>query len=571
MDLSSILLVVIVFLAATAACVILFQRLGFGAILGFIVAGIIIGPHTPGPVPLHAVEELQNIAEFGVVLFMFTVGLEMQPRKVWAMRRLIFGLGSAQMLVTAAGLAAYMIFFVGSAWQTATIVGLALAMSSTAIVMATLGERGELAKEHGRTAFAILMAQDLWIVPVMALIPLLAHASSQTAATPVWQKAGLVLGVLSGTIVVGRYLLPAVLGYCASRRQMDAFLLVVFLAVTAAAWSVDQAGISMTLGVFVLGMMLSASDFRYQLMATVGPFKQILMGLFFIAVGMSIDVPAILDDWRALIVHVPVVLFLKVAILIGLLLAFRVGRAAAVRTGFYLSQVGEFAFVLLGVAAVSGLLSDHGHTLAMLVVAVSMIATPLMVQAGDRLAGLVDRSPASLPAAPAEDLDRHVVIIGFEEVGQLVHLMLERAGIPHIAVDRDIDVIRQSRRAGRPALLGDMSSQDTRDAVGLEKAAAVFITSRDTARAKALAVTLHRLYPKLNVYVRVRSIADQDELVARGVRHAGTGYIESTLARGAMLLKDLGLSPDDANELVEALRRDNYRLIRSALPEGEGA
>ena len=571
MDLSSILLVVIVFLAATAACVILFQRLGFGAILGFIVAGIIIGPHTPGPVPLHAVEELQNIAEFGVVLFMFTVGLEMQPRKVWAMRRLIFGLGSAQMLVTAAGLAAYMIFFVGSAWQTATIVGLALAMSSTAIVMATLGERGELAKEHGRTAFAILMAQDLWIVPVMALIPLLAHASSQTAATPVWQKAGLVLGVLSGTIVVGRYLLPAVLGYCASRRQMDAFLLVVFLAVTAAAWSVDQAGISMTLGVFVLGMMLSASDFRYQLMATVGPFKQILMGLFFIAVGMSIDVPAILDDWRALLVHVPVVLFLKVAILIGLLLAFRVGRAAAVRTGFYLSQVGEFAFVLLGVAAVSGLLSDHGHTLAMLVVAVSMIATPLMVQAGDRLAGLVDRSPASLPAAPAEDLDRHVVIIGFEEVGQLVHLMLERAGIPHIAVDRDIDVIRQCRRAGRPALLGDMSSQDTRDAVGLEKAAAVFITSRDTARAKALAVTLHRLYPKLNVYVRVRSIADQDELVARGVRHAGTGYIESTLARGAMLLKDLGLSPDDANELVEALRRDNYRLIRSALPEGEGA
>jgi glutathione-regulated potassium-efflux system protein KefB len=327
----------------------------------------------------------------------------------------------------------------------------------------------------------------------------------------------------------------------------------------------------MTLGVFVLGMMLSASDFRYQLMATVGPFKQILMGLFFIAVGMSIDVPAILDDWRALVVHVPVVLFLKGAILIGLLLAFRVGRAAAVRTGFYLSQVGEFAFVLLGVAAVSGLLSDHGHTLAMLVVAVSMIATPLMVQAGDRLAGLVDRSPASLPAAPAEDLDRHVVIIGFEEVGQLVHLMLERAGIPHIAVDRDIDVIRQCRRAGRPALLGDMSSQDTRDAVGLEKAAAVFITSRDTARAKALAVTLHRLYPKLNVYVRVRSIADQDELVARGVRHAGTGYIESTLARGAMLLKDLGLSPDDANELVEALRRDNYRLIRSALPEGEGA
>lgn len=567
MDIQSILLVTIVFLAATAACVILFQRLGFGAILGFIVAGIIIGPHTPGPVPIHAVEELQSVAELGVVLFMFTVGLEMQPRKVWAMGRLIFGLGSAQMLVTAAGLAAYMIFFVGSAWQTATIVGLAFAMSSTAIVMATLGERGELATEHGRTAFAVLMAQDLWIVPVMALIPILAHTSGPAGAVPIWEKTALVLGVLAGIVVGGRYLLPAVLAYCARRRQMDAFLLVVFLAVTAAAWSVDQVGISMTLGVFLLGMMLSASDFRFQLMATVGPFKQILMGLFFIAVGMSIDVPAILDDWRALIIHVPVVLFLKGLILIGLLLAFRVSRAAAVQTGFYLSQVGEFAFVLLGVAAVSGLLSDHGHTLAMLVVAVSMIATPLMVKAGDRLAGLLRKSPAGPQAKPAADLDRHVVIIGFEEVGQLIHLMLEKAGIPHIAVDREIDVVQHCRRIGQQVLLGDMTSQYTRDAVGVDKANAVFITSRDTGRAKALAVTLHRLYPKLNVYVRVRTIEDQDEMVGRGIKHAGTDYIESTLARGAMLLKDMGVSQDDANQLVESLRQDNYGLIRAAFPD----
>jgi glutathione-regulated potassium-efflux system protein KefB len=564
MDIQSILLVTIVFLAATAACVILFQRLGFGAILGFIVAGIIIGPHTPGPVPIHAVEELQSVAEFGVVLFMFTVGLEMQPRKVWEMRRLIFGLGSAQMLVTAAGLAAYMIIFVGLAWQTATIVGLAFAMSSTAIVMATLGERGELATEHGRTAFAVLMAQDLWIVPVMALIPILAHTSGPAGATPLWQKIALVVGVLAGTVVVGRYLLPAVLGYCAGRRQMDAFLLVVFLAVTAAAWSMDQAGISMTLGVFLLGMMLSASDFRFQLMATVGPFKQILMGLFFIAVGMSIDVSAILDDWRALIIHVPVVLFFKGAILIGLLLAFRVSRAAAVRTGFYLSQVGEFAFVLLGVATVTGLLSENGHTLAMLVVAVSMIATPLMVKAGDRLARLLRKSPVGSHAEPAVDLDRHVVIIGFDEVGQLVHLMLEKSGIPHVAVDRDIHVVRQGKQLGHDVHLGDMFSPEIRNIVGLGKAAAVFVTSGDTARAKALAITLHRLYPKLNIYVRVRTLAEQDELVSQGIKHAGTGYIESTLVRGEMLLEDLGVSRDDTGQLVEALRRDNYKLVRAA-------
>ena len=353
MDIPSILLAVVVFLAATATCVILFERLGFGAILGFIVAGIIIGPYTPGPVPVHAVEELQSVAELGVVLFLFTVGLEMRPEKVWAMRRLIFGFGSAQMLVTAALLAGYLIFFVHVPWETAIIVGLALAMSSTAIVMATLGERGELATEHGRTTFAVLMAQDLWIVPVMALIPILAHTTAQTDAPPFWQKMALVVGVIAGIFLVGRYILPAVLGYCASRRQMDAFGVVLFLAVIAAAWAVDHVGISMTLGAFLLGMLLSASDFRYQIEATVAPFKATLMGLFFIAVGMSIDVGALVRDWEALLVHVPIVLAVKGAVLIGLVLAFGIARSAAIRTGFYLSQVGEFAFVLLGAAAVA--------------------------------------------------------------------------------------------------------------------------------------------------------------------------------------------------------------------------
>lgn len=418
MDLPSILLAVVIFLAATAICVILFERLGFGAILGFIFAGIIIGPHTPGPVPVHAVDELQGVAELGVVLFLFTVGLEMRPEKIWAMRRLIFGLGSAQMLVTAAVLAAYLVFFVHVPWETATILGLGLSMSSTAIVMSTLGERGELATEHGRTSFAVLMAQDLWIIAVMALVPILAHQKAQTAAMPLWEKIALVVGVVAGIFVVGRYLLPAVLNYCASRRQMDAFGVILFLAVIAAALAVDHVGISMTLGAFLLGMLLSASDFRFQIEATVAPFKQTLMGLFFIAVGMSIDVGALMRDWAALLVQVPVVLILKSAVLIGLALAFGVSRSAAIRTGFYLSQVGEFAFVLLGAAAVAGLLSSDGHTLAMLVVAGSMITTPLMVKVGDHLAGRFRALPANPKAEPAAGLDRHVVIIGYDEVGQ---------------------------------------------------------------------------------------------------------------------------------------------------------
>jgi len=569
MDISAILLGVIVILAATALCVILFERIGFGAILGFIVAGIVIGPHTPGPVPVHAVDELQSIAELGVVLFMFTVGLEMRPEKVWKIRRSIFVLGSAQMLLTGGVLAAYLIIFLQVPWEAATIIGLAFGMSSTAIVMGTLGERGELATEHGRTAFAVLMAQDMWIVPIMALVPILAHSTGQGAPPPLWETLVLVVGLVAGIVGVGRWLLPAALGYCARRRQMDAFGLVLFLAVIFAAWSVEQVGISMTLGAFLLGMLLSASDLRYQIEATVAPFKQSLMGLFFIAVGMSIDVGAVLRDWDALLVHVPVVLLLKGAVLIGLTLAFGIGRSAAIRTGFYLSQVGEFAFVLLGSAAAAGLLSGDGHTLTMLVVAISMIATPLMVKAGAAVADRLGAAPASADAELSADLDRHVVIIGYDEVGYLIDLMLGRANVPRIAVERDIAVVQRAKRGGRNVFFGDMYSPTVQEAAGLGKATAVFVTSRDSHAAKALALTLHRLYPQLDVHVRVRTLADQAELVAKGIKHAGTGYIESTLTRGGILLKDLGVSEEDVSELVSALRDNDYALIRAAYAETE--
>ena len=563
MELSSILISLVFMLGATAICVILFERLGFGSVLGFIVAGIIIGPHTPGLVASQNVNDLQNVAELGVVLFLFTVGLEMLPRKVWAMRRLLFGLGSAQMLATAVILGAYLVLMAGVQWQTAIILGFGFAMSSTAIIMTTLQERGAQNSEHGQTTFAILMAQDLWVVPVMALVPILAHKTAQTAAIPVWQKALLVVGVLAGIFVIGRYLLPAMLGYTAKQRRMDAFGIILFLAVIAASWAVDRVGISMTLGAFIMGMLLSASDYRYQIEAIVAPFKGTLMGLFFIAVGMSIDVSALLNDWSGLLVHVPVVLFLKAMVMIALALAFGASRSAAVRTGFYLSQAGEFAFVLFGAAVVAGLLSANGHTLALLVVAVSMILTPLMVKAGDQLASRLGTVPTETGAAPAADLERHVVVIGYNEVGQLICLMLEKAKIPYAAFDRDINFVRQGKQSGRSVHLGDMYSSVTQQAAKLEKAAAAYVTSAEPSRAEGLAVTLHRLYPHLNVYVRVNTLREQEKLVSRGIKKAGTGYIESTLVRGAMLLKDLGMSESDVNELVKAFQNDNYAMVRA--------
>jgi glutathione-regulated potassium-efflux system protein KefB len=271
-----------------------------------------------------------------------------------------------------------------------------------------------------------------------------------------------------------------------------------------------------------------------------------------------------------LLVHVPAVLMIKGAVLIALALAFGIGRAAAIRTGFYLSQVGEFAFVLVGAASVAGLLSSDGQTLALLVVAVSMIATPLMVKAGAAVADRLGAAPSRAGAELSADLDRHVVIIGYDEVGHLIELMLERANIPHVAVERDISVVQRARRAGRRVYFGNLYSSTSQEAAGLGRATAVFVTSHDSQEAKALAVTLHRLYPHLDVYVRVRTLADQDELVAKGIKHAATGYIESTLTRGGVLLKDLGISETDVNELVDALRKDDYAPIRAAYSDAQG-
>ena len=563
-DLTSILLALVVLLLATAICVILFERLGFGSILGFIVAGIIIGPHTPGPVATENVEALRHIAELGVVLFMFTIGLEMRPEKMWSMRRQLFGLGSLQMLVTAAVLGAYGMLLTDASWESTVIFGLGFAMSSTAIVMATLAERGELTTEHGQASFAILMAQDLWIVPVMALVPILAHRTAEVTAAPLWQEVLLLVGSIAGIIVVGRYLLPAALSYTAKRRHMEAFGIVVILSVVAAAWVAEHAGLSMTLGAFLIGMLLSASDYRYQIEATIAPFKDTFMGLFFIAVGMSIDVGTLLSDWSTLITHVPAILVLKVVVLIGLTLAFGIGRQAAIRSGFLMSQFGEFAFVLFGAAAVAGVLSTHQLTLGMLAVALSMTLTPLMVKLGGKLAARLGAVSEVEEVEPAADLDRHVVVIGYEEVGQLICLMLTRANVPYVAFDRDISCVRKGKQRGRNVHFGDIYSPVTQQAAGLGRAEAAYVTFWDMRQAKAVAVTLHHLYPLLDIYVQVRSLSDQNELSAKGIKHAGTGYIESTLLRGSALLKDIGIPEADVQELVEDFQRDDYTLIRSA-------
>ena len=566
MDLDSILVSLVVFLTATAICVTFFERLGLGSVVGFIVAGVLVGPHTPGPVATEQVQSLQNISELGVVLFLFTVGLEMLPKQVWAMRRQLFGLGLLQVVLTAAPLGVFLYYVVDLHWQSAVIVGLGLAMSSTAVVMTVLASRNQLATAHGRTTFAILTAQDLSIVPVMALIPLLAHHQAATAAQgPLWMKTGLAIGVLATTFIVGRYLLPAILGWAARNRNDETFGTVLFLAVLAAALALDQVGISMTLGAFLLGMLLSASDYRYQIVSTIVPFKGVLMGLFFIAVGMSIDIQMLLTDWASILMLIAVVLVIKTAVLLVLCRLFGSDLPTAIRTAFSLSQVGEFAFVLFGATAAAGLLSERGVTQGFLVIAGSMIVTPILIKLGDSLAAWFSKATEFAPGTYAQGMSNHLVIVGLDEVGNVIALMAEHASVPYIAFDRDYRAVIRGRRAGRNVHLGDIYTRTVQEAAGVARAKAVFISTTDMDRLRGIALSMHRDYPGLDIYAQVNTIEDQTRLRAKGIKHAGTGFIESTLFRGGSLLKNMGVAEDQVTVLIDSLRKDDYALSQQAL------
>jgi len=569
MELSSILYTLIIFLTATAVCVILFNRLGFGSVVGFIVAGVIVGPHPPGPVTFAQVDELQNISELGVVLFLFTVGLEMRPKQLWAMRRQLFGLGGAQVLLSAAAFGGFLIVPLNLHWQSAVIVGLGLAQSSTAVVMTILGERGELATQSGQSSFAILMAQDMSIVPVMALIPILSHGLGHKAEHPLWMKTLMIAGVLTFIFVGGRYILPKILGYAARHRSKGAFGVVLFLGVIAAAWAVDQVGISMTLGSFLLGTLLSASDYRYQVESVIEPFKGTLMGLFFIAIGMSIDVHTLIHQWEEVLLLVAAVLAIKIIVLTALCRAFGIDRQACVRTAFYLSQVGEFAFVLFAASVAAGLLSQRGAILGFLVISISMITTPIMVKLSDRIARRLRETPETAPSLPAKDMSHHLVIVGLDEVGFTIALMAEKSGVPYIAFDRDYSVVRQGKQAGRIVYFGDILSDVVQQGAGLTRARAVFVSTTDTNRLRAIVLSLRQLFPNLNIFARVRTLKEQEFLRSRGIKHAGTMFIESTLFRGEELLKDLGVTEVQAKQLIDSMRKNDYALIRAAFSQGD--
>ncbi len=564
MDIHHLLSAAVVLLAATAVATALFKRIGLGSVLGLLAAGVVVGPW--GLAVTTDAEELRHIAEIGVVFLLFVIGLEMQPQRLWSMRRLVFGLGTLQVVFTGLVIGAYALLF-AAPLKVALLIGLGLALSSTAFVMQMLSERGDIGTDYGRASFAVLLLQDIAIVPLLALVPVLAGvAAAAETGDPLWYQIVEVAAVLAAVVLVGRYLLPVLLRHLAVQRNREAFSVLVLLAVLGAAWMMDLAGLSQALGAFLVGMLLSHSEYRHQIEAVVEPAKGFLIGLFFLSVGMSIEVGLIVNDALTALQHVVVVIALKAAVLFGLCLAFGLGRSVAVQVALLLPQCGEFGFVLFGAAVASGLFTEATFNYLILVISITMVATPPLARLGAWAARRL-APPAGEPSADAgRTMDRHVIVAGYGRVGRVVCLMLEKSGVPYLAFDQDPDRVALGLAEGRHVHFGDIADPHVLDAAGVGRAAAVVVTLNDVKAAERLVTTIRNFYPYVQIHARAHNLTNRDELLAHGVSYAVPDTAEASLHLGQSVLDALGQTADDVETLLHELRRDGYHLIRLRVP-----
>ena len=564
MSLDNLIYAVLLFLVSALVFTTLAQWLRLGLIVGYLAAGVAIGPYSPGPVLTDHVPELLEIAEVGVVLLMFTIGLEMQPQKLWALRRFLFGLGPAQVFATGALLSAVLWFATGFQFNTVIVLGFGFALSSTAVAMQILSEKGDTASQYGEASFGVLIAQDIAAVPLLVLVSTLAVVSPTTSG-PSWQESvALFIAALAGVLLLGRYLLPRVLKYTARHQNTTVFGVVLLTSILVAALAMEKAGLSMAMGSFLLGVLLSNSDFRYQVEASILPLKSLFMAIFFVAVGMAINLQIALASWAALLFYVTIILLIKVACMTVLARVFGLDWTGSLRSALLISQCGEFGFVLFTASLSAGLLSERGYALSVVVVSLSMALTPFMVKLGERIAqkdSLSAAADSSLKQV-SQSLEGHVVVAGYNRIGRLMCLMLEKSETPYIAFDMLQSSVEQGQKEGFDVYYGDVTNPYMQGAAALATARAVVLSLEDMERAEKLIDYLRTFYPNVPVLMAVQTLLDRDRMRSKGVQQVVCMPVEGGLQLGQEMLETAGAGASEVELLVEQLRNDDYALIR---------
>ena len=545
----------LVLLAAAVLLLPLFQRLGLGSILGYLAAGIVIGPLGLGLIP--GAEAVLHFAELGVVLMLFLVGLELAPEQLWAQRRRLLGLGASQMLFSAALLTGFF-FALGQPGPAALAIGATLALSSTAFAVQMLVETNQLGTPQGRNAFSILLFQDLAVIPLLLLLPVLAGGDAGAA------QPNLLVGVLVLALMwlAGRYLLNPWLGWLARLHNRELMTATALLLVLGAAELMETLHLSMGLGAFVAGMLLANSPYREQLDTDIQPFKGMLLGLFFIAIGMTMDLRLLAASPWSILAMGAALLGIKTLVLFGIARTLKVGGRDALRFGLLLSQGGEFAFVLFTQAGALNLLPTEMIARLNLVVALSMAATPLLLKLVQRLWPAPKTGHRSTEDEPAPHGQPAVIVAGFGRFGQIIGRILVSRRIPFTALDSNPDHIDTVRRFGNEVYFGDVTRLDLLHTAGLQHAR-IMVLAIDDVQASLRAVRLIREhFPHITLIVRARDRYHAYSLMAEGVEHVIRETLDSSLRAAQTTLAQLGMPETTAIDLVRTFRDVDERLLR---------
>ncbi len=573
------LFTLVALLAAATIAVPLTRRSGLGSVLGYLISGLVIGPSGLGLIT--DVEQIANVASLGVVMLMFLIGLELRPRRLWIMRRAVFGLGSAQVVVTAACLSGLAVL-AGVPWAGAVVLGLGLALSSTAIVLPLLGERDLLTTPAGRDAFAVLLFQDLAFIPLVALVPLLASGHAVTGGVP-WLDVGKGIAAVVLILAGGRFLMGPLFRLIGGASSPEMFTTTALLIVVGTALLAETAGLSPSLGAFLAGVMLSDSEYRHELQADIAPFENTLLGFFFISVGMSADlhaaaaVPLYLAETTAVLLVVKTV--------IACVLSRMTGRDTpnVVRFGLALPQASEFSFVLLGAAVAIGALPANLAALATLISAASMLATPVLFALSERfLIPRLRRAPEPV-FDTIEPSDAPVILAGFGRMGQIVGRVLRMHGIEFVGLERDAGQVDVIRRFGGKVYYGDAARPDVLRAAGADHAKLLIVALDDVEHNLRTVETAKRNYPGLKVLARARNRHHAHLLMDRDVDGLVRDTFHSSLRLAELSLTAMGVEPeaasraitlfrdhDEANLLaVHAIYRDEAQMIQSTQQAAE--
>lgn len=561
MEGSDLLLAGVLFLFAAVVAVPLASRLGIGPVLGYLLAGIAIGPWGLGFI--SDVDEILHFSELGVVFLMFIIGLELNPSKLWQLRRSIFGVGAAQVVMSAALLAG-LLMLTNFSWQAAVVGGIGLAMSSTAMALQLMREKGMNRSEAGQLGFSVLLFQDLAVIPAVALVPLLAGAGDEH---PDWIKIGLKVLAFAGMLLGGRYLLRPVFRFIAGSGVREVFTAATLLLVLGSALFMDALGVSMALGTFIAGVLLAESEYRHELEIAIEPFKGLLLGLFFISVGMALNLGVLYTHLLWVVGSVVILVAVKMLVLYGLARGYGLRRSERMQFASVLSQGGEFGFVLFSTASSQRLFHHDQMALLLVVVTLSMMTTPVLMKVVDKMLSRRFNGPNEDDETPwVEDDKPQVIVVGFGRFGQVVGRLLMANKMRITVLERDISAVNLMRKYGYKVYYGDATQIELLRAAGADEAQSIVITCNTPEDTMKVVEICQQHFPHLHILARARGRVEAHELLEAGVTQFSRETFSSALELGRKALITVGMHPHQAHRAQLHFRRLDMRMLRELVP-----